>query len=268
VTLSLDHVGIGQPAKIQVKTLRVGTNFRALLSRRIEHASMNLAGARIELPLPDFATGSTSKPSPPAADAQSSSSVEIVSIDEVTFNDVDIVSGGRTLHGDVEVVPQGKGVLVRKVALTADNATINATGEITDLDGPTGQLTIKAGALNVDSLMRFVTDFSQASGMAAAPGSKPAPTPPPASPSKMDITVSVEADRATMGTLTLDKLAGKARVTPAGVTLEPASFGVFGGRYEGSLALSLGTVPDFHLKARCRASTSPPRRRSPGVPTR
>ena len=254
VTLNLESVGIGQPAKIQVKTLHVGTNFRALLSRRIEHASLKLSGARVELPLPDFATGSTAKPAPPAGDAPSSA-VEIVSIDEVTFNDVDIVSGGRTLHGDVEVVPQGKGVVVRKVALTADNATINITGEIKDLDGPTGQLTIKAGALNVDSLMRFVSDFSQASGMASAPtsGSQPAAAAPPpaaASASKMDVTVSVEADRATMGTLTLNKLSGKARVTPAGVTLEPASFGVFGGRYDGSLSLSLGTIPDFHLKAK------------------
>ena len=53
-----------------------------------------------------------------------------------------------------------------------------------------------------------------------------------------------------MGTLTLDKLSGKARVTPEAVTLEPASFGVFGGRYDGSLTLSLGAVPNFHIKAK------------------
>ena len=257
ITVNLENVGIGQPAKIQVKTLHVGTDFRALLSRRIEHAKMNLAGARIELPLPDFAVASSAPP-PAAGSAPSSSTVEIVSIDEVTFNDVDIISGGRTLHGDIEVVPQGNGVVVRKVALTADNATINMKGEIKDLAGPTGQLAIKAGALNVDQLMRFVSDFSTGSGVSATPANaKPAVTKTAAAPpatsassTKMDLAVSVEADRATMGTLTLDKLAGRARITPNGVTLEPASFGVFGGRYEGSLALSLGAVPDFHLKAK------------------
>lgn len=254
VTLSLDNVEIGKPARIKVKTLKLGTNFGALLSRRIEHASMNLSGARIDLPLPAFTTGSSTPPKPTgdAAPASSSSPIEIVSIDEVKFNDVDIVSGGRTLHGDIEVVPQGKGVQVRRVALTADGATINITGDIKDLDGPTGELSIKAGALNLDSLMRFVSDFSEGSGMAtaatsgtienAASAAKPA--------SKMNLAVSVEAAKATMGGLTLDKLAGKARVTDAGVNLEPASFGVFGGRYEGSLALSLGVVPDFHLKAK------------------
>jgi uncharacterized protein involved in outer membrane biogenesis len=253
VTVNLENVGIGQPAKIQVKTLHIGTDFRALLSRRIEHAKMNLSGARIELPLPEFTVTSSA---PPPGSAPSSSPVEIVSIDEVTFNDVEIISGGRTLHGDVEVVPQGKGIVVRKIALSADNASINMTGEIKDLAGPTGQLTIKAGALNVDQLMRFVSDFSTGSGATGAPA--PA-TPKPAvartasaSPStlKMDLAISLEADRATLGTLTLDKLAGRARVTPEGVTLDPASFGVFGGRYEGSLVLSLADVPDFHLKAR------------------
>jgi len=253
VTLSLENVEIGKPARITVKTLHVGTNFSALLSRRIEHASMKLSGARIDLPLPAFNTGSSTTATPAGgASGSSSSPIEIVSIDEVTFNDVDIVSGGRTLHGDVEVVPQGKGVLVRKVALKADDATINITGDIKDLDGPTGELTIKAGALNVDSLMRFVSDFSSASGLAPAgtAGTAEAGTPAAARPSKMNLAVSVEADRATMGELKLDKLAGKARITDAGVNLDPASFGVFGGRYEGSLALSLGAVPDFHLKAR------------------
>jgi uncharacterized protein involved in outer membrane biogenesis len=32
--------------------------------------------------------------------------------------------------------------------------------------------------------------------------------------------------------------------------LEPVSFGLFGGRYDGTLALSLGKIPDFRLKAR------------------
>jgi uncharacterized protein involved in outer membrane biogenesis len=52
-----------------------------------------------------------------------------------------------------------------------------------------------------------------------------------------------------MGMLTLDKLAGKARITSAAMTFEPISFGVFGGRYDGSLLFTLGAVPDFKLNA-------------------
>lgn len=65
----------------------------------------------------------------------------------------------------------------------------------------------------------------------------------------MNIAVSLNADRATMGTLSLEKLAGRARVTPEAITMEPVSFGLFGGHYEGGLTLTLGKTADFRLNA-------------------
>lgn len=65
----------------------------------------------------------------------------------------------------------------------------------------------------------------------------------------MNVAIALEADRATMGALTLDKLAGKARITGDAMTLEPISFGVFSGRYTGSLVFGLGAVPDIRLNA-------------------
>ena len=256
VSVNLGDVSIGQPAKIKVQTLHVGTDFRALLSRRIEHASMNLSGAHIELPLPDFTVASSAPASGDAQGAASSPGVEIVSVDEIVLSDVEIVSGGRTLKGTIEVVPQGKGVTVRRISLVADNATIDITGQISDLAGPLGELTVKAGALNIDRLLAFVSDFSSGTGMSAAPAAGTAPAaaarPAPASGSAppMNLAIAIEADKATMGALTIDKLSGRARVAPDAMTLEPVSFGVFGGRYEGSLALTLGQTPDFHLKAK------------------
>jgi uncharacterized protein involved in outer membrane biogenesis len=52
-----------------------------------------------------------------------------------------------------------------------------------------------------------------------------------------------------MGTLTLDQLAGKARITADKMALEPIGFKVFGGRYDGSLVFTLGAVPAFRLNA-------------------
>jgi uncharacterized protein involved in outer membrane biogenesis len=66
----------------------------------------------------------------------------------------------------------------------------------------------------------------------------------------MNLTLSIAADKASFGQLTLDKLSGNARVTPDAVTLEPIKFGLFGGTYDGTLALSLGTTPAFRLSAR------------------
>src|SRR5262245_64815305 len=56
VTMELTDVSIGQPTRIQLQRAHLGTDFRALLSRRIEHAAVRVNGARIELPLPPFAS--------------------------------------------------------------------------------------------------------------------------------------------------------------------------------------------------------------------
>jgi len=89
VTVNLRGVTIGEPARIEAETLRLGTAFSALLSRQIVHGSVRLDGARIELPLPPLGPLGTSS-------AQSGSGgwpVEIVSIDEVLLNNVEVVSG-------------------------------------------------------------------------------------------------------------------------------------------------------------------------------
>ena len=172
VTVNLGHVTIGEPARIHVQTLHVGADFGALLSRRIEHARLELSGAKVELPLPDFAIGSGS-----TAGLSGTPPVEIVSIDEVVLRGVEIVSGGRTLTGDVEVVPDGKGVTLQRVALIADNATIGVTGRITDLSGPVGNVAIKAGALNFDRLLAFANDFATGAGMRTSSPARSAPPP-------------------------------------------------------------------------------------------
>ena len=51
MTVKLGDVVIGKPAGVQIASLNLGTDFRALLSRRIEHASAKVEGARIQLPL-------------------------------------------------------------------------------------------------------------------------------------------------------------------------------------------------------------------------
>src|SRR5262245_35389731 len=49
VTMTLNDVRIGEPARITASRLDVGAGLRALLSRRIEQGSVRLRGARVEL---------------------------------------------------------------------------------------------------------------------------------------------------------------------------------------------------------------------------
>jgi uncharacterized protein involved in outer membrane biogenesis len=174
VTIDLDNVTIGQPPRIQVETLHVATGFRALLSRRVEHAALRLTKARVQLPLPDFGEGGADAPQ--TSEATGGSAVEIISVDEIVLSDVEIVSGSRTLHGDIEASIEGKRVIVRSVELEADDTAITASGEITDMTAPAGQLAIKADTLNVDRLIAFASDFAGGAAAPSAPKSTTRPT--------------------------------------------------------------------------------------------
>jgi uncharacterized protein involved in outer membrane biogenesis len=237
VTVNLGDVSIGTHSRIFIERLQVGTSFRALLSRRIEHADLRLTGARIELPLPAFAVMTGSETSGPSAEAP----VELVSIDEIALSDVQIVSGGRTLLGDLELVPQGKGAVIRKAHLEAGDASIDITGRIIDFAGPSAELSATSGTLNLDELIAFASAFAGGvggSGDATAAAQAP-----------MDIAMSLAAESAKLGTLTLGSLSGRARMTRDAVTLEPITFGLFGGKYSGTLGLSLGARQGFRLAA-------------------
>jgi AsmA protein len=65
----------------------------------------------------------------------------------------------------------------------------------------------------------------------------------------MNLTISLDANRAAFGALSIDALSGQARVTPEHVAIEPIRFGVFGGTYDGALTITLGDVPQIHMKA-------------------
>ena len=247
VTVQLKGVAIGKDGAIKVNALDVGTDFRALLSRRIEAAALHIDGATLNLPLPPLAFGSADA----AAAPESSAPVTLGSVDEVVLSNIQIVSRGRTLTGDIDIVPHGLNALtIRRIALVADGARIDGSGEITDLAGPVGTLDLKAGALDLDQLMAFATDFSEGSGVATTGTAVPAGgATPSTAPSTADLKVTLAADRATMGGVAVDHVTGRAHLKGEAVTVDPLAFNLFGGTYAGTLAATLGITPSFGWKA-------------------
>jgi uncharacterized protein involved in outer membrane biogenesis len=239
IGVQLEGVTIGAPPRIEVQDLSVTTGLWGLISRRIEHATVGLNGARIELPLPAFAFGAADPGATAAAAA--AAPLEIASVDRIRLRDVEILSGGRTVRGDVDASLRGRALTLDAVSLAADGTTVEASGEITDLSGPVGELQLQAEMLRLDDLMAFGADFSKGLGEdgSATEGRE----------SGMDLRVSLEAERASFGELTLEDVSGRARLTDDGMRVEPVAFGVFGGRYDGTLALQNGDVPTFGWKA-------------------
>lgn len=231
VTAALDDVRIGEPVRIRVAELRVGTDLRALLSRRIEHATIRVDGARIDFPLPPLAPAATGNAAP--AEARSWP-VALVSIDDVVLRDVELVSGGRTLRGDVEAVPRN-GAFAVNASLAAAATKFTATGTIADLSGPVADIALKARTLNVGELADFGSAFASGAGQPSSRATRAG-----TQAAAMNVNLSLDADRATFGTLAVDRFTGHARITRDGVVLKPIAFGVFGGRYDGALSFDPG----------------------------
>jgi uncharacterized protein involved in outer membrane biogenesis len=253
ISLNLNGVTIGRPGQLSVGTLGIGTDFGALLSRRIEHATVRLDAAHVTLPLPAFASASRSpsaSPGGPAAASSSGAGVELVSVDDILLNDVEFTSGGRTIRGDVDLAVSGQSATIRKIALRADGTTVTMTGTLSDYSAPAGTLTIQAGAMNVLDLVAFVTDFTTRAGLSSGSTSPASASSTPRPTGTMNIALTIGADRATIGDLALDHVTGQAHITDQAITIDPARFNVFGGSYSGSLVLNLGdTQPGFHVNA-------------------
>jgi uncharacterized protein involved in outer membrane biogenesis len=66
VTMDLTDVAIGEPGRLHLASMHVGTGLRPLFSRRIERAAVRIDGARITLPLPASAERGRRRPARPS----------------------------------------------------------------------------------------------------------------------------------------------------------------------------------------------------------
>jgi uncharacterized protein involved in outer membrane biogenesis len=244
VTVALRTVTIGQPAGIEIDTLDLGADFRALLSRRIERATVRVDGAKVQLPLLPLGAGDASEP--PDAGAAAALPVTLVSVDAINLTNIELVSAGRSLQSDAELVLQPDGsLLIRQASLSAEDTAIEATGRITDLNGPVGELKLEAGVLNLDRLLGFLSDF--AGGLTDTPADQSRVS--AKNESRPDLTADIRAVRARLAGISLDTVSARAHVTDAGIELQPISFATFGGTYGGSLTLvTSGDTPSFVVK--------------------
>lgn len=241
VTMVLSDVRIGNPARITVTRLDMGTSARALLSRRIEQATVSIHGARIELPLPPIAIGSRE------ASPADSPAITIGSIDEVVLSDIEIISGGRSLRGDIRVEPSGPGMRIEAMTLRLDDTAVDVTGDIASFDGPSGALTLHASSLDMLALQMFASDFSEGAGLGTSSTGPGTPS-TAAKAAGMDLLLDITADRATFGALALESLKGGARLTDDQLAIDELAFSLFEGRYTGAVTLGLAAAPTFHMK--------------------
>ena len=233
--LHLEQVQVGNPVRLTLGTIDVSSDGQALLSRRIENASVVVANSRISMPLP------FSVPAASASNtAQSSEPLKLVSIQSISLRDVIVASRGRELTVSAESALRGSKLLLRSFSARTGGTSLDAEGEIDLAPRVDARLKVKANRLDVDELIALSSAF--------APDSKSSNAKATREPAR--IAARVSAETASAGSVTVKQFATDLEVDGTRLSLSPLTFQLFGGRYQGSLAANLRDTISATLRSR------------------
>ena len=241
--IHLSNVRIGEPTRVTLADVDVSTDFRELLSRRIQDATVTIANSRIEMPLPfSIPSGSDEEtPGRTSADA-SKGAVEIVSIRTIALDNVVVVSRGKEIRVSEESSLTGNRLTVRRFEARSGTTTLDAEGEVDLAPRVEARLKAKANKLDVDELLALADAFTppqSTSSRAAASPSAP-----------MKLAARISAETATAGGVEVRQFASELEVNGDRVVLSPLTFQLFGGRYQGAVSAQLGKVLSLTIKSR------------------
>ena len=238
--IHLSDVRIGEPARVTLADVDVSTDFRGLLSRRIEDATITIANSRVEMPLP-FSIPSAGESDGAASSSDASSGVvEIVSIRTIALDDIVVASRGREVRVSAESSLTGNRLMLRRFEARSGTTTLDAEGEVDLAPSVVAKLTAKANKLDVDELLALADAFTpQPTGRTAAAPSAP-----------MRIAARVSAETATAGGVEVRQFASELDVNGDRVVLSPLTFQLFGGRYQGAVSAQLGPTLSLTIKSR------------------
>ncbi|HEY1308761.1 MAG TPA: AsmA-like C-terminal region-containing protein [Vicinamibacterales bacterium] len=233
----LADISIGEPARVKLAAVQLSTDAKALLSRRVEDATVTISDSRIELPLPFTLPDSGSAPS---NQESSAAAVKIVSIRAISLRNIQIVSRGREIRVSADSSLAGDKLTLRSFTAQSGSTALDAEGEATLSPTLDARLRVKANKLDVDELLALADAF----------------TPPPsttssrksATPSR--IAARVSAEKGSAGGIEVQQFATDLEMVGDRVTLSPLSFQLFGGRYQGSLNANLSETMSLALRSR------------------
>jgi uncharacterized protein involved in outer membrane biogenesis len=239
--IHLGDVRIGDPARVTLADVDVSTDFRELLSRRIQDAAITIANSRIEMPLPFTIPSGGEGETSSNTSRNTPSVVEIVSIRTIALDDIVVVSRGKEVRVSAESSLAGNRLTLHRFEARSGATTLDAEGEVDLAPSVEARLKAKANKLDVDELLALADAF----------------TPPPpssrttASPSApMKIAARVSAETATAGGVEVRQFASDLEMNGERVVLSPLTFQLFGGRYQGAVSAQLGKTLSLTIKSR------------------
>ena len=235
----LGDVRVGDPVRVTLGEVEVSTDFRELLSRRIQDATVTVSDSRIEMPLslgPPAGGGTTAT----SSSGDAASSVQIVSVRTIALDDIVLISRGREVRLSAESALSGNRLTLSRFSARSGTTTLEAEGEIDLSPSIDARVKVKANKLDVDELLALADAFTPPQ-QTGGPGRRS----PPAK-----IAARVSAETATAGGVEVRQFATELDVNGDRVALVPLTFQLFGGRYQGSVNAQLGKALTLTIKSR------------------
>jgi hypothetical protein len=222
--ISLRDVRAGDPVRIVLADVQISTGLRPLLSRRIEDADVIVSNSRIDMPLP-FTMPVTGLGSTTAAPGEGG--IRIVSVRAITLRNVTIASRGRQIAVSADSSLSIAHLNLDRFTATSGKTSLEASGLVQLTPRLDAQLRVMANHIDVDDLVALADAFSPRAAR------RPARGPAPGLPGRIVARVSAETARASG--IDVRQFATTLVAQGSRITLSPASFQLFGGRYQGSL---------------------------------
>ena len=218
--IRLGTVRIGEPVRLSLGEVELLTDFRALIGRRIEDASVIIADSRIEMPLPV----SPVEPDNPS-DSESAEAMRVSSIRRISLRNVQVVSRDREFVVSVESSLEGNRLTLNRLTAASEGTALEVEGEVDLAPRIAARLQVSADHLDLDELLALAQAFVPEESATA----------PEAEESSVSLVAQVSAETATAGGIEIEQLSAQMDMEGSRVVLSPLSFGFFGGRYEGVL---------------------------------
>ena len=236
IGLELTGLRVEGPGTLSADEVRVGASLRALLSRRVEEASIHVKNGRITLGNGTAAAPPAPAPAPAATSpATSDSGFTIASVNAITFDNVLIVGGGRTLRLDLDGALNGDQFTIRSLQAHSGTTSFTARGSVTSVKQRDATLDVTSPLVDVSEVMDLMNGLvpQEAAPAGSAPGSAPA------RPGFGHVVINATIDKGTALGYEITKVATKLDLQGTTVTADPLNFDLYGGHYQSALTLDL-----------------------------
>jgi len=220
--ITLRDVRAGDPARVMLAEVQLSAGLKPLWSRRIEDAEVSVSDSRIDMPLP-FAMPA---PGQGAAAPASAPAVQLVSIRAITLRNITVTSRGREIAVSANSSLSSAHLNLERFTASSGTTALEASGLVQLTPRIDAQLQVKAGHVDVDDLIALADAFAPRTP-------KRAPATTSLLPGRIVARVSAETARASG--VDVRQFATTLVAQGNRITLSPASFQLFGGRYQGAL---------------------------------